>query len=37
LVDERGETVESDIRGNPAVSRFGMLLGDGALAVAYSK
>jgi hypothetical protein len=27
--------VESDIRDNPAMSRFEMPLGDGALAVAY--
>jgi len=29
--------VESDIRDNPAMSRFEMPLGDGALAVAYYK
>ena len=29
--------VESDIRNNPAMSRFEMPLGDGALAVAYYK
>ena len=29
--------VESDIRDNPARSRFEMPLGDGALAVAYYK
>jgi hypothetical protein len=29
--------VESNIRDNPAMSRFEMLLGDGGLAVAYHK
>ena len=29
--------VESDIRDNPAMGRFEMPLGDGALAVAYYK
>ena len=29
--------VESDIRNNPAMSRFEMPLGDGAFAVAYYK
>ena len=29
--------MESDIRDNPAMSRFEMPLGDGALAVAYYK
>ena len=29
--------MESDIRGNPAMSRFEMPLGDGALAAAYYK
>ena len=29
--------MESDIRDNPAMSRFEMLLGDGAFAVAYYK
>jgi uncharacterized protein len=37
-VDERRrQKVESDIRDNPAMSRFEMPLGDGALAVAYYK
>jgi hypothetical protein len=36
--DERGrQKVESDIRDNPAMSRFEMPLGDGALAVAHYK
>ena len=29
--------MESDIRDNPAMSRFEMPVGDGALAVAYYK
>jgi hypothetical protein len=33
----REQKVESDIRDNPAMSRFEMPLGDGALAVAYYK
>jgi predicted GNAT family acetyltransferase len=36
LADERGkQKVESDIRDNPAMSRFEMPVGDGAIAVAY--
>ncbi|MGX9430229.1 MULTISPECIES: GNAT family N-acetyltransferase [Bradyrhizobium] len=29
--------MESDVRDNPAMTRFEMFLGDGALAVAYYK
>jgi predicted GNAT family acetyltransferase len=36
LADDR-QKVESDIRDNPAMSRFEMPVGDGAIAVAYYK
>jgi len=36
LADERRkQKVESDIRGNPTMSRFEMPVGDGPIAVAY--
>jgi hypothetical protein len=38
LADERErQKVESDIRDNPAMRRFEMPVGDGAIAVAYYK